>query len=330
MAADLARWTIPVFHGTRMPFKRGGVVAAALAIVQAVKRARPDVVHLHTEVPELAYALACTLSRRVRQTPMLRTVHNVSLWIAWDRLGRWATQQLAHGEAVAVSQAAADADEAIATRTARPRPLVIPNGVMAVPTRTGPRRAGPVRVLFAGRLVTQKGADLLPAILKAAHGRAHVIPTEVTIAGTGAYRESIAQELAQPLPGWTVRFQDAIAQLSHRLHDYDAVLMPSRFEGFGLLALETLMAGVPLITTDAPGLDEVVPAAYPLRAPVDDGEALGAHLALVIADPEASRPMAAAFGARLAARFDPAAMAQAYLARYEALARRGAADGGQG
>jgi hypothetical protein len=40
--------------------------------------------------------------------------------------------------------------------------------------------------------------------------------------------------------------------------------------------------------------------------------------------------MAVAVGAQLAARFDPAAMADAYLLVYQAMARRGTAHGGQG
>lgn len=332
MARRLADWNVPVRVGTRRGFKSGGALLAALAIARAVRRDRPDIVHLHTEIPELAYAIACLLSRRVRRTPLLRTVHNCTLWIAWGGIGRWVTGRLAHGTAIAVSENAAHADAAIPTGSVRPRAQVIYNGVRQ-PAVAAPDAAcadDPVRILFAGRLVEQKGADLLPAILAAAHAHAPDRPVDITIAGSGAMQGDVAQGLADALPGWTVAMVPPMEQLADRLHRYDAVLLPSRYEGFGLLALETLMAGVPLVTTDAPGLDEVVPPDYPLRAGVDDVATLGRHLAAVIADPAAHRPVAALFGARLATRFSPDAMAQAYRARYDALARRGAANRGVG
>ena len=268
----------------------------------------------------------------MRRTPLLRTVHNCTLWIAWGGIGRWVTGRLAHGAAIAVSHNAAAADAAIPTDHARPGAQVIYNGVhqpaMAAQGTASPD--GPVRILFAGRLVEQKGADLLPAILALAHAHAPARTVDVTIAGSGAMQGDVARGLADALPGWTVAMVPPMEQLADRLHRYDAVLLPSRYEGFGLLALETLMAGVPLVTTDAPGLDEVVPSDYSLRAGVDDVATLGRHLAAVIADPAAHRLMAASFGARLGERFSRDAMAQAYRARYEALARRGAANRGNG
>lgn len=328
MEDDLRRWGMPLVFGTGRGFKSGGVLIAAWAVIRAVRRHRPDVVHLHTEIPELTYAIACLLSPHVRRTPLLRTVHNSRLWIAWAGVGRWVTQRLAHGEAVSVSEKAADADQAITTRHVRPRASVIPNGVHPPSPGRGAKAHKPVRILFAGRLVEQKGADLLPAILESAYRRIPEAPVEVVIAGSGPMRDAIAGQLAGRLPGWSVRMDDPIAQLSAHLHHYDVVLMPSRFEGFGLLGLEALMAGVALVTTDAPGLDEVIPADYPLRARVDDVDALALHLATVIANPVDHKLTAAAVGARLAVQFDPARMADAYLARYEALARRGAANRG--
>ncbi len=328
MADRLATWKVPVEFGVGGRFKSGGVVLAALAIARAVRRHRIDLVHLHTEIPELTYAVACALSPRLRRVPLLRTVHNVELWIDWDGIGRWVTGRLAHGTAVAVSNVAADADAAILTRMARPRAETIYNGATPPPP-AGPRAPdAPVRVLFAGRLVHQKAADLLPAILKAAHRPGSRRDVEVTIAGSGAMESAVAASIADGLDGWSIQMVPPIECLSARLGEYDCVLVPSRFEGFGLLALETLMAGVPLVTTDAPGLNEVVPADYPLRAAVEDVDAIGAHLAAVIADPAAWRPVAARFGATLARKFDPAAMAEAYRTRYRALAAGGSANRG--
>lgn len=324
MAARLDRWNVPYGFGTTNGFKSGGVIVAARALARMVAQQRPDVIHVHTEIPELTLAVAYLLSRRVRRVPLLRTVHNCELWIAWGGIGRWVTQRLARGEAVAVSCHAAASDAAIVTRTARPVPDVIYNGVTAPPVAARERSTGPLRLLFAGRLVHQKGADLLPAILAEAHARTMRRDVVVTIAGSGLLRDDVAAGLANRLTGWDVRLVDPIPHLSERLGDYDTVLVPSRFEGFGLLPAEVLLAGVPVVTTDAPGLNEVIPANYPFRAPVDDVPALGRLLAQVIDDPEAARTIAADHGRGLARRFSREAMVSAYGTRYRALGQQAA------
>lgn len=329
MAARLDRWGVPHSTGTSRGFKSGGVVLAARALARTVADVRPDVIHVHTEIPELTLAIATLLSRRVRRTPLLRTVHNCELWIDWGMIGRWVTARLDYGTAVAVSRNAARADAAIAVR--RPRVAdVIYNGV-ARPAPAQQRASGDDRsakVLFAGRLHHQKGADLLPAILADARTRTPHADVAVTIAGTGVLRDRVAA--AADEAAWDVRLVDPIPNLAERLDYYDAVLLPSRFEGFGLLAAEALLAGVPAITTDAPGLDEVVPADYPFRAAVDDVPALAALLAQVIDDPAAARRRVAPFRDVIAARFSPDTMASAYLARYRALAGSGARNGAGG
>ncbi|MCA1196341.1 glycosyltransferase family 4 protein [Sphingomonas sp. R647] len=325
MAQRLDAWGVARSAGVAGRFKSGGVVLAALALNRTIRRVRPDIIHVHTEIPELTLALACRLSRYTRSIPLLRTVHNSELWIDWNRIGSWVTETLAHGDAVAVSRSAADADWAIATRTARPRADILHNGVAPPPPvqPVGARRR--FQLLFAGRLVHQKGADLLPAILEAAWRATARRDVIVTIAGTGPLEARVRAGLADRLSGWTVQFVPPIERLSHRLGDYDVVLLPSRFEGFALLPLEVLMAGVPIVTTRAPGLDEAIPADYPFLAGSQDVTGLAARLVEVIEDPAHARVVAADYGALLAERFSPAAMAQGYAERYQALAGAGRA-----
>lgn len=324
MAARLARCDVPWRYGTRRGFKSGGVIAAAWSLIRAVEDWRPDVIHVHTEIPELTLAIAHLLSPRIRRTPILRTVHNSVLWIAWGRIGRWVTRRLHAADAVAVSRAAADADAAIVP--GRARADVIYNGAKPGAARPDPDPKAPVRILFAGRMVHQKGADLLPAILERAHARTARRDVSVTIAGSGELSASVAAGLAGRLVGWRVAMTGPIAALAQRLHDHDVVLLPARFEGFGLLQLETLLAGIPLVTTRAPGIDEVIPPDYPLAAAIDDVEALGDILARTIDDPASARAIAAAHGAVLADRFAPWRTVDAYRARYAMLAARRDAD----
>lgn len=322
MAARLAALGVPVFAGTRGHFKKGGVLRSAWRLAGAIRTFRPDLVHLHTEMPELTWAVASVLFPNVRRVAVLRTVHNCELWIGWQAIGRWVTGRLAKSRTVAVSQAAAQADEAIVTGSLRKPVEVIYNGVTLVEPVAGQMdHAAPLRILFAGRFIAQKGPDLLPAILEVARTFTDRRDVVVTVAGQGPLEPGLRPALIAAVPDWTVDMRAPIEHLSARLGEYDVVLMPSRYEGFGLLAVEALVAGVPLVATSAPGLDEILPTGYPFKAPVDDVIALGTLLGGVIADPERARGQVAQLSRPLTERFSMDAMA-AHYARFYGVASR--------
>jgi len=311
----------PIFFGTRRGFKSGGVVQAAWRLARVVDSFRPDILHVHTEIPELTLAVASAMSRKVAKTPLLRTVHNSVLWIDWARLGSLVTRRLAHGRAVAVSQSAADADQALITGKGRPRANVIYNAATPSTVLAPASDRRPVRVLFAARLVHQKGADWLPAILAGAQKLARRRDVDVVIAGEGAFEADLARAFAQQQgdDGWRIRLVKPIDNLAQKLADYDIMLSPSRFEGLSLLHLEALMAGMPMLAFRAPGLNELLPSDYALAADVGDIAALSALLAGVVDDVAHHKQVAAAYRPYVMERFAPARMLAAYLAQYRGL-----------
>jgi glycosyltransferase involved in cell wall biosynthesis len=96
-----------------------------------------------------------------------------------------------------------------------------------------------------------------------------------------------------------------------------AVIIPSRQEPFGLVALEAMAVGKPVIAARVGGLPEVLADADAILVPPDDPAAL-AH---AIDDLTARLERDPAFGARnraIAARFSVARMTDAYLSIYRA------------
>jgi glycosyltransferase involved in cell wall biosynthesis len=61
-------------------------------------------------------------------------------------------------------------------------------------------------------------------------------------------------------------------------------VLPSRFEGFGMPALEAMASGTPTIATDSSSLPEIV-ATGGVVVPLDDDETLAAELARILTDP---------------------------------------------
>ena len=88
-------------------------------------------------------------------------------------------------------------------------------------------------------------------------------------------------------------------------HAADVLLLPSSYEGFGLAALEAMASGLPVVTTGAGGLREVVGDAA-LVVPSGDPAELADALARVATDPScranlAARGLAGAHGRSWAA-----------------------------
>lgn len=327
MQAELAELGIPLHTGTCVPMKAGGMFFAGIAAAKAVGTFRPDLIHLHTEIPEAAYAAMVTMHRDFAAIPLARTIHNAVYWHHWPRLGRWCERRMSRPWIAAVSHDALRAFERHrAASGCGENPLastVIYNGVSDhVPRRKETQPTTPVvRVLFAGRLEESKGADLLPRILSAVE-----LPTgvraELSIIGRGKF-ESLLRKFARlPPPGWTVRVQAPIANLATQIHEYDLLLVPSRYEGLGLVAIEAALACVPVVATDAPGLRETIPPAHPWVAKAGDAASFAKLVQGAIAERNTWPEIISRAQGFARQRFAPAAMNAAYAQLYtQTLAR---------
>ncbi len=112
-----------------------------------------------------------------------------------------------------------------------------------------PNPAGPLRILFAGRLAEEKN---LPAVIELARARPGI---SISIAGDGPLR-SLVESAAASLDnlrylGWVSR-TDLIATIDR--HDF--LLLPSSVESFGTVALESMARGRPPVVSAACGIAE--------------------------------------------------------------------------
>jgi glycogen(starch) synthase len=179
-------------------------------------------------------------------------------------------------------------------------------------------------VVAAGRLEWEKGFTTLLRALPAVQERHPSLHT--VVAGAGSYRptlEALAADLGlaggprQPpvqLPGRLDR-----PQLAALLAAADVVVVPSRYEPFGLVALEAMAAGTCVVVTATGGLAEQVEDDVNGRV-VDPGDVdgLAAALAELLADPERRDRLAQA--GREAARQRPwSGVAERTLAVYRSL-----------
>ena len=96
------------------------------------------------------------------------------------------------------------------------------------------------------------------------------------------YREEV--ERRSRLKGF-ITFTDHVPDVMPVFHEIDVLVMPSLWEACGLLAMEAMVAGVPVLGTDCVGLREVLVDTPSVIVPAGDPEALAKALTAAIESP---------------------------------------------
>ena len=282
-----------------------------------VARGRPALVHVHAGIGWEGHASARAAHGIAR---VVRTEHLPYLLTDPTQCDEHRTvltqvdRLIAVSDAVATSHRAAGFDDRIVT---------IANGVaMRAPTRdrAALRREWALAdrpvLLMAGRLAEQKGhalmLDALPAVL-AAYPDATLL-----IAGDGPLRWDIAAQVARRGLAGSVRLLGHRADLPDLMAAADLLVLPSRFEGLPLVALEAMAAGLPVVASDAPGNAGMLEHGRSgWLAPADDAAAFAVTIVTALGDPAKLAEVAAAGRDLHAARYTAARMIDETAAIYD-------------
>jgi len=138
-------------------------------------------------------------------------------------------------------------------------------------------------VFFGGRLTAQKGLDTL---LKAAEIYSQENERPITlVAGDGDLREQL-EELAKKLKLSDIYFLGSQnhQQMVKLFNIADVVAAPSRFEPFGLVALEALACGTPIIASNVEGFRQTINEQVGCLIESDDYKALAEKVTTFIRD----------------------------------------------
>lgn len=172
-------------------------------------------------------------------------------------------------------------------------------------------------VMYVGRFVREKGIQILlnsAGAVLAKHPK-----TKFVIVG-GGHREKFEKFIRWYGLQDKVLFTGFMANRSlHQLYRCaDVAVFPSLYEPFGIVALEGMAAGAPVVVSDAGGLKEVVlHGATGTTSYAGNAESLAWAIMQVLENPVDSRKMVAKARERLATEFDWRFLAEQTKAVYE-------------
>ena len=315
---------------TVIPISQAGLInrPAVKTLVDLFRSDQLDIVHANNGRTSLASALAV---RQARKGRFVATQHFLDPEHAshtgvkatiFHAAHRWVSRYMAH--CVAISEAAR---AGVLRRREAPEQKVttILNGIRPLDSQklsSSEQIRAELRmtldtplIVCAARLEREKDVQSLIAAMvevKAAFPEARCV-----VAGQGAQKEMLTAQInAAGLQG-TVQLLGFRQDAQALIHAGDIFVLPSLAEPFGLVILEAMSLGRPVIATDAGGPREIVEQGVTgLLVPPSNPPALAAAICKLFADRPATEAMGRRGLERFQARFTAARMAQDMLALY--------------
>lgn len=237
---------------------------------------RPDLMHAHGAL----WAGAAAARIADKDLPYVVTEHSTAyargLILSWqERFVRSAFER-----ASAVLTVSAGLGKQISRYLATGEPIVVPNVVdttfFTLPPAT--REAEPFRFLTVAFLTPKKGIDVLLRAFAAGFGEGADVVLE--IGGGGAQQPELEALAAQLGVADRVRFlgqlsREEVRAAMWRAHTF---VLPSHSETFGVVLIEAMATGLPVIATRSGGPEDFVEEAVGSLVQPGDAEALKSEL----------------------------------------------------
>jgi len=251
------------------------LLIAPFVLAYQLLKEKPQVVHSHTDLPDLLLSNTIRLFSVFNfQFPkIVRTIHNTELWSSHKKLGKYVESAIVGDTIVGVSKAALDAYvklRGVYNLPISPIQQLVYNGCTTPIKADYQFKINPhkINIGFCGRFEHQKGIDILIQRIKIIFKKFPNIFL-FHLVGNGTFLEEILA-----LKNENLIVYESVPNLADKLYAFDYIIMPSRYEGLGLVSIEASFSGVPVIASNVLGLNETLPVNWPLKFQLDDVEEL--------------------------------------------------------
>ena len=233
----------------------------ATTLIKAVWREKPDIVHLHSTFAGIIGRLVLILMKPLRNPKIIYCPHGFSFLMEGSALKKVFFSKieiflsLATNKIICVSLY--EKKSAVEAGIPDSKISVIYNGTPPF-TNTSNTEASPyptsktpiVRYLFAGRLDKAKGFDILVTAMQKINNNS----IHLTVAGISSEEVKDSEKIDSiTYLGWMTS-KELVPYFAHA----DALVLPSRWEGFPMVVLEAMSMGIPVIASNCTSLSEAV------------------------------------------------------------------------
>ena len=257
--------------------KRVNYLIVPFTLLYYLFKEKPQIIHSHTDLPDFVLSISIRILSffHIRTPKIVRTIHNTNLWEAHPLLGKFTETAFKDDSVVGVSASALEAYNNLRIKNnlrVSQNQQIIYNGC-AIPQR----KSYPflldkekINIAFCGRFENQKGIDILIERIKILNLKFsndfifHII-------GDGSFRDDVINLSKENA---NVLVYDPVTNISDKLFVFNFLIIPSRFEGLGLISLEASLSNVPVIAAFALGLSETLPTDWPLQFHLDNEDEL--------------------------------------------------------
>lgn len=252
-------WPIEASHIAYYPYIRGlaGMPSAIWAVKRKIAEIRPDVIYCHSTWAGVIGRVAALFS------PSCRVVYNAHGWAFLQDVAAWkckiyafVERMLAKRTDCIINVSEFEYNNAVRYGLPRDKMVVIYNGsrdsasINPCPIQMDENK---INLLFVGRFDPQKGVDfLLKAYERLERADIHLYLIGDNVVSKGESVSMVDSEKKSFL-GWIPH-----GEMSSYYDACDAVIMPSRWEAFGLVCIEAMKYGKPVIASDRGALPELV------------------------------------------------------------------------
>jgi len=317
---SVTRWH---FIDPRLQYLRNGRLDLFLAglfyfpltlcrLIARIRRTNPDVVNLHfVRVPTLFVLIAhCLRPFRLVVSFHGDDVEGFSQRTAFDK---WVCKAiLRRADAVTTcSRYLLDQLETVAP-TVKSKARAVHYGLNTAPAEELVNTSQPSVLVSAGRMVPKKGLDVLLKAVALMHDQLHL-----TLMGDGPESDTLKSLAKEIGIDNRVTFQptQSRSQVLAAMAASKVVIIPSRLEPFGMVALEAMSQGKPIVASKVGGLPEFLEGADAVLVAHDDPLVLANAIEEVVRRLE-KNPNFGARNRELAARFTLERMMNGYLDAY--------------
>jgi glycosyltransferase involved in cell wall biosynthesis len=216
---------------------QGGIFtlfSAFFSLQRTIRRWKPTIIVLNCDLPELLGSLS------IGSHKLIAVEHATFPWTNRIQLGKIVRMLLEFRRVRWVS-----VSDHLSIWQSKQIASVIKNAVISQPEFIEKRSIQVERLNFVGRLSAEKQPSWLVEIAKKTNLPARII-------GDGILMEDL-QEACKELNN-LVEFLGYVSDPWEYFEDSDLLIVPSAFEGDGLVVVEALMRGIPILLSDIPDL----------------------------------------------------------------------------